>query len=117
MKYSLREPAFIRVMRIEFLYWEDCPSHDEALARLRTVLREEGLDVPVQVVRVDTEAQAAGQQFLGSPTIRINGADIQPAGENRVGLSCRVYHTDDGRVTPLPTAEMIRRAVRAAHTM
>lgn len=102
-------------MRIEFFYWEACPSHNEALARLRTVLHEEGLDIPVEVVRVDTEEQAVDQQFLGSPTIRINDVDIQPPGENQVGLSCRVYHTDDGRVTPLPTVEMIRRAIRAAY--
>jgi len=101
-------------MRIEFFYWEECPSHDEALARLRAVLREEGLDVPVHVIRVDTDEQAAARQFLGSPTIRINDQDIQPPGENRIGLSCRVYYTEEGRVTPLPTTEMIRRALRAA---
>jgi hypothetical protein len=101
-------------MRIEFFYWEECPSHDEALTRLRTVLREEGLSVAVDVIRVDTEEKATTQQFLGSPTIRIDGMDIQPPGENQIGLSCRVYLTDDGRVTPLPTEEMIRRAVRAA---
>ena len=101
-------------MRIEFFYWEECPSHDEALTRLRTVLREEGLSAAVDVIRVDTEEEAATRQFLGSPTIRIDGTDIQPPGEDRVGLSCRVYLTDDGRVTPLPTEEMIRRAVRAA---
>lgn len=101
-------------MRIEFLYWEGCPSHEEALARLRTVLLEEGLDVPVDVLRVDTEEDAADRAFPGSPTIRIDGTDIQPPGDNPIGLSCRIYHGDDGRVTPLPTAEMIRRAVRAA---
>jgi hypothetical protein len=102
------------MMHIEFLYWEECPSHETALGRLRTVLREEAVDAPVEIIRVDTEEQAAVRRFPGSPTIRINGADIQPPGESPVGLSCRVYHTDDGRVTPLPTTEMIRRAIRAA---
>lgn|SRR5574341_611358 len=101
-------------MRIEFLYWEDCPSHEQALARLRAVLREEAVEVPVEVIHIDTEEQAATRQFPGSPTIRINGVDIQPPGANPIGLSCRVYLTDDGRVSPLPTAEMIRRAVRTA---
>ncbi len=101
-------------MRIEFLYWEGCPSHPEALARLRAVLRQEGLPDAVEIIRVDTEEEAAARSFPGSPTIRINGADIQPPGDNPIGLSCRVYHTDDGRVTPLPTEAMIRRALRAA---
>jgi hypothetical protein len=99
-------------MRIEFLYWEECPSHPEALARLRTVLRDEGVDVPVEIIEVRTEAEAITRTFPGSPTIRINGADIQPPGDNPIGLACRVYHTDEGRVSPLPTAAMIRRAVR-----
>jgi hypothetical protein len=102
------------MMHIEFLYWEECPSHELALARLRAVLREEAVEVPVEVILVDTEEQAAARQFPGSPTIRIDGKDVQPPGGNPIGLSCRVYHTDDGRVTPLPTAEMIRRAVRTA---
>jgi hypothetical protein len=101
-------------MRVEFLYWEECPSHAEALARLRSVLHDEGLDVPVEVIEVGTEEEAATRTFPGSPTIRINGADIQPPGDNPIGLSCRVYRGDDGRVTPLPTVSMIRRAVRAA---
>jgi hypothetical protein len=101
-------------MRIEFLYWEECPSHPEALARLRAVLRDERLDLPVEIIKVETDGEAATWAFPGSPTIRIDGADIQPPGENPVGLSCRVYHADDGRVTPLPTEAMIRRAVRTA---
>lgn len=114
-KYPGGACAFIIAMEIEFLYWEECPSHDEALARLRTVLREERLNVPVEVVHVGTDEEAARRQFPGSPTIRIDGRDIQPPGHNPIGLSCRVYRTDDGRITPLPTAEMIRRAIRAAH--
>jgi hypothetical protein len=101
-------------MRIEFLFWDECPSHPEALARLRSVLRGEGVDTPVEIIEVRTEAEAAARAFPGSPTIRINGADIQPPGDNPIGLSCRVYHSDGGRVTPLPTEAMIRRAVRTA---
>lgn len=101
-------------MRIEFLYWEECASHDEALARLRDVLAEAGVHDPVQVIRIDTEEQAQRLGFPGSPTIRINGTDIAPPLEQPFGLTCRVYLTDDGRVTPLPTRETIRRAVSAA---
>lgn len=101
-------------MRIEFLYWEECPSHGEALTRLRQVLAEAGVRDPVQVIRVDTEDQAQRFGFPGSPTIRFDGADIAPPVEPAVGLTCRVYLTDDGRVTPLPTEEMIRRALSTA---
>ena len=101
-------------MRIEFLYWEECPSHAEALARLRAVLADEGLDVPVEVIHVSTEEQARTEHFPGSPTIRINGSDIQQPLDRHLGLTCRAYRTDDGRISPLPTRTMIRRALRAA---
>ncbi|MDR7420581.1 MAG: hypothetical protein QN178_16910 [Armatimonadota bacterium] len=101
-------------MRIEFLYWEDCPSHAEALARLRQALAEEGVRDDVQVIRVDTQEDAERHAFPGSPTIRIDGVDLQPEGvQGRTLLTCRTYVTDEGRLSPLPTISMIRRALRA----
>lgn len=102
-------------MRIEFFYWEDCPSHPEALERLRQVMREEELADRVEVVRIDTAADADRHRFPGSPTIRINGEDLQPEGaQGQAMLTCRTYHTEAGRLSPLPTATMIRRALQAA---
>lgn len=100
-------------MKIEFLYWEECASHDLALQRLREVLAERGIADPIQLIEVTTGQKAEALRFPGSPTIRINGGDLFPAPEGPYGLTCRVYHADDGRVTPLPTAEMIRRALDA----
>jgi len=101
-------------MRVEFLYWEDCPSYAQALLRLREVVAEEGVNSEVEVIRVDTEDQAQQLRFLGSPTIRFDDVDMAPPVDQSYGLSCRVYLTDDGRVTPLPSKEMIRRALRSA---
>lgn len=105
------EPA----VRIEFLYWEECPSHDEALRRLWEVLQEERVDDPIATVRVDSEEQARALGFPGSPTIRFDGVDVQPEGAARArpALTCRAY-VIDGRISPLPTKEMIRSALRKA---
>jgi hypothetical protein len=105
-------------MRIEFLYWEDCPSHEEALARLRQIASEEGVSDPVTIIRIDSEQDAARERFPGSPTIRIDGVDLQPEGAGTVALSCRTYITEAGRISPLPTATMIRRALQSRrHTI
>ncbi|MDQ7859992.1 MAG: DUF2703 domain-containing protein [Armatimonadota bacterium] len=102
-------------MRIEFLYWEECPSHPEALARLRGVLGEEGLPGDIEVIRVETEEDARRHAFPGSPTIRIDGVDLQPEGvQGGALLTCRTYRTEAGRLSPLPTVTMIRRALQAA---
>ncbi|MGH7274652.1 MAG: DF family (seleno)protein [Nitrospiria bacterium] len=103
-------------IKIEFLYWEDCPSHRDAWNRLQVILKEKGVEAKVVRVEIRTDQNARQWDFCGSPTIRINGMDIDPAGVEgqRVGLNCRIYHTPDGRVTPMPPDEMIRKAIEKA---
>ena len=100
-------------MRVSFLYFEECPSHDLALERLREVMAEEGISSEVEVFKVETEDQARQLRFVGSPTIRVDGQDIDPPTEPRYALTCRVYRLDDDRISPLPSKHMIRRALRA----
>ena len=98
-------------MKVEFLYWEECPSHELALQRFRAALQARQISDPVRMVEVTTERQAVGVEFPGSPTMRIDGRDLFPVPPGPYGLTCRIYHTSDGRVTPLPTQEMIARAL------
>jgi len=103
-------------VEVELLYWSGCPSHPRALEDLRAALRELGLDPDVVKVRaVDSDEQARAEGFVGSPTIRIDGRDIQPppAGEP-AGLTCRIYHRRDGRISPTPDPLDVREALRAA---
>ena len=100
-------------MRVSFLYYEECPSHDLALERLREVMAEEGISREVEVIKVETEDQARELRFVGSPTIRVDGQDIDPPIDSRYALTCRVYHLKDDRISPLPSKDMIRRALRA----
>lgn len=97
---------------IEFLYFADCPSHEEALALLRNVLEERGIERPIAVREVSSDEDALRLGFPGSPTIRIDGRDVDPAGGSaRPSLSCRVYRLPDGRVSPLPAREQIEEAL------
>jgi hypothetical protein len=100
---------------VEVFYWEGCPSLPETLAELDRVLREEGLDMTVELVEVLTDEQAREERFPGSPTIRINGEDIvTPADDEPFSLTCRVYRTRDGRISAVPDPEDLREAVRRA---
>lgn len=101
--------------KIEFLYWEECPSHPEARRRLREVMGEMGIEAGVEEIEVLTDEDAHRLQFPGSPTIRVGGRDIDPAGASQTGtaLTCRVYHLEDGRFSPVPSKDMIRRAFQA----
>lgn len=103
-------------MNIDFFYFEDCPSHEQALERLRQVLSELGVESDINIIQVETDEQAQQWQFTGSPTIRINGSDIAPPGHTQYALACRAYQLEDGRISPLPSLSIIRRAVQAAST-
>jgi len=101
-------------MKVRFLYSEDCPSHDEALRRLRDALNQEGVQADVEVVRVETFEEAEKERYPGSPTITIDGQDICPIRTPHYAPACRAYVLEDGRVSPLPSAAMIRKAIRSA---
>ena|SRR2546422_10114707 len=102
-------------MRVELLFWDGCPSHGKALRELQQVLRESGHDPGAVIVReIKTDDDAASEGFVGSPTIRIDGTDVQPLADEPTGLTCRVYHRRDGRISPTPDPEDMREAVLAA---
>jgi hypothetical protein len=102
-------------VEITFLYFEDCPSHEAALARLRQVMAEEGVEAEIEIVKVETDEQARDRHFVGSPTIVIDGQDIDPLpADIQYALTCRAYRLEDGRISPLPSAAMIRRVLRRA---
>lgn len=100
-------------MKIELLFWQGCPSYPEAEALLREVLAGEGLDVEVEHRDVRTQAEAEALAFPGSPTIRVDGRDVDPAGAStRPALTCRIYHLPHGRVSPVPSREQLEAALR-----
>jgi hypothetical protein len=100
----------LRGMKIEVLYFENCPNHVPALERIHQVLRKEGCDAEVTEVLVPDVETAHKVGFSGSPTVRVNGFDIEPKAEERndFGLMCRRYSSG------IPSHELIREAVRSA---
>jgi hypothetical protein len=96
---------------IELLYFDGCPKWENARDELRAVVRDMGLAerANVRLVRVDDEAHARRLEFAGSPTIRVNGRDIEPESDEprEFGLQCRVYRVD-GRLRGFPPRDLIR---------
>jgi len=100
-------------MKIELLYWDGCPSHPEALELLQTVLAERGIEATVELREVRTDSEAEALRFPGSPTIRVEGRDVDAFGaEGRPALTCRIYYLADGRVSPIPSREQLEEALR-----
>jgi hypothetical protein len=103
-------------VNVELLWWEGCPSTERALEAVREALSELGLSgVEVHTREIETDDDAQGAGFVGSPTILIDGEDLVPAADGEhIGLSCRVYRRRDGRVSPLPDPDDLRDALRRA---
>ncbi|MEK6978427.1 MAG: DUF2703 domain-containing protein [Candidatus Hydrothermarchaeota archaeon] len=100
-------------VRIEFLYFrEGCPSWRKALQNLEEVLAEERIDAEVIKREITTQEEAVRYRFLGSPTIQVNGLDIEHRARtaDAFQIGCRVYRTEEG-LTGVPPKEMIRRAL------
>jgi hypothetical protein len=101
--------------KVELLWWEGCPSTPEALAILREEMTAVGLDPEIVEMReVPTDEEADREEFVGSPTIRVNGADVQAPNGEPVGLTCRVYRLRDGRISPVPDRADVHDALVAA---
>lgn len=99
-------------MTIELYYFDGCPTYTQALDNLIAALALERLAADVQLVRVRGSADAEEKRFPGSPTIRINGADVDPLpGAERYSYGCRVYEEDGHRVIG-PSVGRIRLAIQ-----
>jgi hypothetical protein len=99
-------------MKIELLYFDGCPTYQRALQNLKEVLAEEGINAPVELVEIRSPEEAEAQRFLGSPTIQIDGVDLEgpEAVGSGVGFGCRVY-THNGHLFGWPSKERIRAAL------
>jgi hypothetical protein len=76
------------------------------------VVSEAGLDPEtIEVRQIETDEQAREEGFLGSPTIRVDGRDLEERSGERPTLGCRVYRLRDGRPSPIPEPQALRAAV------
>jgi hypothetical protein len=83
---------------VEILYFDGCPNHHPAITLVERISRELGIVPNVRLVNVPDQEAAQRLRFLGSPTIRVGGVDVDPQTEERddYALSCRIFRTEAG---------------------
>ena len=96
-------------MRVELLYADGDPAAMPARQNLVEVLTEDAFETTIQMVAVASDEDAAFLDLHGSPTIRIDGVDIDPDWHGPIGLDARDYGGG-----PVPPKPIIRRAVERA---
>jgi hypothetical protein len=100
---------------VEVLFFAGCPNQAGAQALVEWVTAEAGVDPDVRLVRVEGAEDARRLRFLGSPTVRVNGHDVEPGADQRqdFAYACRIYRTPLG-VKGQPEASWLRAALHAA---
>jgi len=100
------------MIKIDFLYFEDCPNWKEALELLKESCFEKAVpESVIRLVKIRNEGDAVKHRFLGSPSIQINNADIEESRIDEEPLyGCRIYRDNQG----VPSKKLIESAIEAA---
>ncbi len=99
---------------VQLLYFRDCPNWQATLEDLRAVLADASQTSAVHLIEVRSNRQAQQLRFTGSPTVRVNGRDVEPGGApEQYNLECRLYWVG-GRAAGRPPREWLAEAIRLA---
>jgi hypothetical protein len=102
-------------LTIEVLYIDGCPNHGLAVERVTETLHEMNLAADVVELRITDPGTATSVRFLGSPTVLVNGMDIEPSARtsDQFGFGCRTY-LNGSRRDGFPAKRLVREAILEA---
>ena len=105
----------MRRPRVEILYFGGCPNHERARELVEQVADELRIEPEIRLLEVADPDAAVELRFLGSPTVRVDGVDVEPGAEARrdFALSCRIYRSERG-VGEQPQEAWVREALTEA---
>ena len=115
MSSGLSHPMPQRTVRVEILSRVDCPNKGMAITIVERVIRETGILARLDLVEITNEPQAELKRFLGSPTVRVDGRDVEFGASERSDYSVtgRIYYTDRG-ICGWPEESWVRDALLRA---
>jgi hypothetical protein len=92
--------------------FDGCPNCEATRDLVEQTVRELHLEAEIETIRVHDADEARRYRFLGSPTVQVDGNDIE-AGRDTIeaSFSCRVYRTPSG-ITGVPPKDLLLDAIR-----
>jgi hypothetical protein len=97
-------------LKVELLYFDGCPSHERLLPRLRELVTAADPGAEVELRRIATIKEAKRERFLGSPTVRVDGQDVDPGAEERSDFGMKVPPVSERtRFEPPPAGKLDQR--------
>jgi len=105
----------MRRPRVEILYFEGCPNHEPARMLVERLARQLRIEPEIRLVEIADPDAVVELRFLGSPTVRVDGVDVEPGAEERrdFALACRIYRSDGG-IAEQPDERWMRDALTEA---
>lgn len=102
-------------MKIELFVFDGCPNSEPTEKLIRETVSELGSDVKIEVVTVVDNDDAVVKNFLGSPSVRVNGKDLEIEEDSTTTYSmrCRIYRSDESH-SGIPPKELLIKAIQAA---
>jgi hypothetical protein len=100
---------------IEVLYVKHCPNFPAALALVQRVRADLGIDAEVRTTVITDQTKAERARFVGSPTVRVNGRDVEPGADrtSEYTLECRLYRHEH-RLAGYPQERWVREILHEA---
>ena len=107
----------MRQPRVEILYFEGCPNHEPARMLVERLARQLRIEPEIRLVEIADPDAAVELRFLGSPTVRVDGVDVEPGAAERrdFALACRIYRSEGG-IAEQPDERWMRDALTEAAT-
>ena len=102
-------------MNIELFYFDGCPNHERALEIIKQALLDCDLKADIKRVNIKDEQDATAKRFLGSPSVRIDGRDLEMVDELNVTyfMRCRRYR-DGEKIIGYPPKQLVMDMLRRA---
>ncbi len=101
-------------MEVALLYIDACLNWRQTLEDVNAVLKEYRVSAEVELIEVSSDQEAQSLAFLGSPTVRVDGVDIEPdIPDSGYGMENRIYWVEDDP-EERPPKEWIAATVEAA---
>ena len=102
-------------MKIELLVFDGCPNSEPAERLVRETVAELGVDASIEIVKVVDNDDAIAKRFLGSPSIRVNGNDVEMVEDEltQYTMRCRIYRDGDSQ-SGLPPIALVKKRLAEA---
>ena len=95
-------------MKVKVLYSRDCPNLEATVDLVREIATDNELSLDLEIREIMSEEEGITSRFQGSPTIQVEGSDIEAEVRERLGIpsGCRLYGTSG-----VPTRKLIEDAL------